>query len=230
MMKKIGILGGMSATSSQLYYKTLCELTQKKYGGLKSPNLILRSLDFEPISEMMNKENWADIGNLLNSEARLLQDAGAEILVLASNTMHKVATEMLCGIDIPFVHVGIATAKAVEQERCKKPAFFATKFTMEEDFYVRILKENFIEPVIPNTNDRKVINRIIFDELCRNEITIQSEETYLKILKNLTNCGADSVILGCTEVCLLLNEENTGLPVFDTTRIHCEAAFDMANA
>lgn len=229
-MKKIGILGGMSAASSQIYYQTLCELTQKKYGGLKSPNLILRSLDFEPISEMMNKGDWADIGNLLNSEARLLRDAGAEILVLASNTMHKVAPEMLLGIDIPFVHIGTATAKAVERQRCKKPAFFATKFTMEEEFYVSILEEYFIEPIIPNSNDRKIINKIIFDELCRNEITKQSEETYLKILKNLTNCGADSVILGCTEVCLLLNETNTGLPVFDTTRIHCEAAFDMANS
>lgn len=229
-MKKIGILGGMSAASSQIYYQTLCELTQKKYGGLKSPNLILRSLDFEPISDMMNKGDWADIGNILNSEARLLRDAGAEILVLASNTMHKLAPEMLLGIDIPFVHIGTATAKAVERQHCKKPAFFATKFTMEEEFYVSILEEYFIEPIIPNSNDRKIINKIIFDELCRNEITKQSEETYLKILKNLTNCGADSVILGCTEVCLLLNEKNTGLPVFDTTRIHCEAAFDMANS
>lgn len=227
-MKKIGILGGMSATSSQIYYKTLCDLTQNKFGGLRSPNLLLRSLDFEPISQLMNDGNWSEIGNLLNSEARLLEDAGAEILVLASNTMHKLADEMMHGIDLPLVHIGAATAKAILSRNCSKPAFFATRFTMEEDFYLKVLEEHSIHPVIPNATDRQVVDQIIFTELCRNLATIQSEEAYLGILSKLKKLGADSVVLGCTEVCLLLNEENTGLPVFDTTQIHCEAAFNLA--
>ena len=227
-MKRIGILGGMSAASSQIYYKTLCELTLNRFGGLKSPNLILRSLDFEPISKMMNDGKWLEIGKLLNLEAKNLQKAGAEIIVLASNTMHKLVDNVMLGIDLPLVHIGTATAQAILKNNCSKPAFLATKFTMEESFYVKILKENSIQPMIPNSKDRVLINQIIFSELCRNKIKPRSEKIYLKIVKNLQQAGADSVILGCTEICLLLNQGNTGLPVFDTTLIHCKAALKMA--
>ena len=227
-MKKIGILGGVSAISSQIYYKTLCELTLNRFGGLKSPNLIIRSLDFEPISKMMNDGNWLEIGKLLNLEAQILKEAGAEILVLASNTMHKLAEDMMSGVDLPLIHIGTVTAQALLRDNCKKPVFLATKFTMEDNFYVKILKENSIQPLIPNYEDRVLINHIIFSELCRNEVSPQSKKTYLKIVENLRKLGADSVILGCTEICLLINETITGLPVFDTTQIHCEAALEMA--
>ena len=227
-MKKIGILGGMSAASSQLYYQTLCALTLEKFGGLKSPNLLLRSLDFAPIAKMMTEGRWADIGAQLNAEAILLEKAGADLIVLATNTMHKLADDMMQNVDIPLVHIAEATAKAVLQGKCSKPAFFATKFTMEEDFYLTILKAHGIDALVPNAAQREQINHIIFSELCRNEVTAKSEDAYVGIVDDLKQSGADSVILGCTEVCLLLNENNTGLPVFDTTRIHCEAALDAA--
>ena len=227
-MKRIGILGGMSAASSQLYYQTLCALTQTQLGGLHSPNLLLRSLDFAPIADRMNKGDWSGIADILNAEARHLKDAGAELIVLATNTMHKLADEMMVGVDLPLVHIAEATADAILSGPCRRPAFIATRFTMEERFYLDIMQARGIQAVIPDAGQRQVINRIIFEELCRNDVRPQSEAAYLEIVETLKGVGADSVILGCTEVCLLLNAENTGLPVFDTTRIHCEAALKAA--
>ena len=227
-MKKIGILGGMSAASSQLYYQTLCALTQAQLGGLHSPNLLLRSLDFAPIADRMNRGDWAGIADVLNGEARQLQQAGAELIVLATNTMHKLADEMMAGVNLPLVHIADATADAILSTPCRRPAFFATRFTMEERFYLDIMEARGIQALIPDTDQRQTINQIIFEELCRNEVRPQSEAAYLEIVETLKDLGADSVILGCTEVCLLLNAENTGLPVFDTTRIHCEAALKAA--
>lgn len=227
-MKKIGILGGMSAASSQIYYQTLCELTLTHFGGLHSPNLLLRSLDFAPLAKMMHEGRWTDIAKVLNAEAISLEKAGAELIILATNTMHKLADDMMQGVDAPLLHIAEATAAAILDRNCNKPAFIATKFTMEENFYLKILRDKAINPLIPNAAQRAQINDIIFSELCRNEITVKSEDIYVDIVKSLKQSGADSVILGCTEVCLLLNEGNTGLPVFDTTRIHCEAALKAA--
>ena len=227
-MKKIGILGGMSAASSQIYYQTLCELTLTHFGGLHSPNLLLRSLNFAPLAKMMHEGRWTDIASVLNAEAISLERAGAELIILATNTMHKLADDMMQGVNVPLLHIAEATAAAVLNKNCRKPAFIATKFTMEERFYLDILRDNAISPLVPNAAQRTQINDIIFSELCRNEITVKSEDIYVDIVKGLKQSSADSVILGCTEVCLLLNEENTGLPVFDTTRIHCEAALKAA--
>ena len=227
-VKKIGILGGMSAASTQIYYQTLCSLTQSELGGLHSPNLLIRSVDFAPLAQHMNDGNWAAIGDVLHVEAKLLAAGGAELIVLATNTMHKLKDQIMHGIDLPFIHIAEATAAAVLAGGSASPAFFATKFTMKEAFYLDVLRANGLDPIVPNTTEQDVINDIIFDELCKNIATPESEAAYLDILNSLKAQGADSVILGCTEVCLLLNAHNTGLPVYDTTQIHCQAALRAA--
>ena len=226
--EKIGILGGMSAASTQIYYQTLCSLTQSELGGLRSPNLLIRSVDFAPLAQHMNEGNWVAIGEVFHAEAKLLAAGGAELIVLATNTMHKLRDQIMQGIDLPFIHIAVATATAVLAGGSKRPAFFATKFTMQEAFYLDFLHENGFDPIVPNTTEQDVIKNIIFDELCKNIATAKSEAVYLDILKCLQAQGADSVVLGCTEVCLLLNAQNTGVPVYDKTQIHCQAALKAA--
>lgn len=227
-MKTIGILGGMSAASTQIYYRTLCDLTQDRFGGLTSPDLLIRSLDFAPLAACMKAGDWASIARSLNTEARHLCDGGADLLLLASNTMHKLADEVMDGVDIPLLHIADVTASAVAARGFARPAFIATGFTMEERFYLDRLERRGLRPVVPDAGQRHDIDRIIFDELCRNAVVPASRERYVGIARNLARNGADSVILGCTEVCLLLDETNTALPLFDTTRLHCEAALDAA--
>ena len=227
-MKKIGILGGMSATSTQIYYRILHSMTQAELGGLHSPNLLIRSVDFAPLAQHMNDGNWAAIGECLQEEAQTLVAGGAELIVLATNTMHKLKDQIMQGLDLPFIHIAEATATAVLSAGLKRPAFFATKFTMQEAFYLDVLRSKGLDPIVPMANQQDVINEIIFQELCKNIATPESETAYLDILSSLKDQGADSVILGCTEVCLLLNAQNAQLPVFDTTFIHCQAAFRAA--
>ena len=153
---------------------------------------------------------------------------GAELIVLATNTMHKLKDQIMQGIDLPFIHIAEATANAVLAGGSKRPAFFATKFTMQEAFYLDILRDNGLDPIVPNSTEQDFINDIIFNELCKNIASAESEAVYLDILKRLKAQGADSVILGCTEVCLLLNAQNAGVPVYDTIHIHCHAAIRAA--
>ena len=207
---------------------TLCSLTQSELGGLHSPNLLIRSVDFEPPAQHMNDGNWSAIGDTLHAEAKLLAAGGAELIVLATNTMHKLKDQIMQGFDFPFIHIAEATANAVLAGGSKRPAFFATKFTMQEAFYLDILRDNGLDPIVPNTTEQDVINDIIFDELCKNIATAESEAAYLGILKRLKAKGADRVILGCTEVRLLLNAQNTRGPVYDTTHIHSQAALRAA--
>ena len=218
----------MSAASTQIYYLTLCSLTQSELGGLHSPNLLIRSMDFAPLAQPMNDGNWAAIGDMLHAEAKLFAAGGAELIVLARSTMHKLKDQMMQSIDLPFIHIAEATATAVLAGGSKSPAFFATKFTIQEAFYLDILGDNGLDPLVPSSNEQEVINGIIFDELCKNIVTAESEVAYLDILKRLKAQGADSVILGCTEVCLLLNAQNRGGPVYDTTQIHCQTAIRAA--
>ena len=150
-VKKIGILGGMSAASTQVYYHTLCSLTQSELGGLHSPNLLIRSVDFAPLAQHMNDGNWAAIGDVLHAEAKLLAAGGAGRIVLATNTMHKLRDQIMQRIDLPFIHIALATATAVLAGVSKRPAFFATKFTMKEAFYLDILCDNGLDPIVPNT-------------------------------------------------------------------------------
>lgn len=226
--KRIGLLGGMSAASSQLYYAELCRLTQAKRGGLSSPDLILRSLDFAPLEAWMRSGDWAAIAETLCREAAQLEAAGAEVIALATNTMHNVATEIKAAITVPFIHIGDATAAALNASGSKRPGLIGTQFTMEQAFYLDRLRSQGLDPLVPEPTSRFAIDRIIFEELCKGVVKTESAGKFIKVATELAFDGADSLILGCTEVCLLLNEENAPLPVFDTTAIHCEAILSVA--
>ncbi|MFK7993889.1 MAG: aspartate/glutamate racemase family protein [Granulosicoccus sp.] len=227
-MKTIGILGGMSAASTQLYYQHLCNLTQQQFGGLHSPELLIRSVNFAEIEHFQMSGNWKAAGETLNREARLLEQGGAQILLIATNTMHKLANEIMHGIDIPLIHIADATAACIKSDSLTAPGLMATRFTMEQDFYTGRLIHSGLHPVIPDTNDRNTTHRIIYEELCKNIISEDGRRAYEQIASRLIEAGADSLILGCTEVGMLLNSDNVGVPVYDTTRIHCEAALHLS--
>ena len=228
-MKRIGILGGMSATSTQLYYATLCQLAQDSLGGLNSPELLIRSVNFDPIAKQMELGEWDSIAARLNREARDIEASGAEVLVLATNTMHKLADQMMQGVSIPLVHIADATAQAIKAAGLSNPALLATKFTMQEPFYRERFARHGLSTITPNEDDQVEINRIIFDELCRNEVLPESRAFYETVAAKLIAEGADCVVLGCTEICLVLTDDNVAVPVFDTTVLHCTAAFEAAN-
>ena len=227
-MKTIGILGGMSAASTQLYYRELCSLTQASMGGLHSPELLIRSLDFAVIEALQAEDRWEEAGERLNQEALALERGGAEILGLATNTMHKVAETMMRGVSVPLVHIADATASRISDQQRSRPGLMATRFTMEQPFYIERLQDRGLTPVIPLADDRDTIHRVIYDELCQGVITAESEAEYVAIADRLVDQGADCLILGCTEVGLLLNAGNVSVPVFDTTLIHCEALLAAA--
>jgi aspartate racemase len=227
-MKTIGILGGMSAASTQTYYHELCRLTRERLGSLHSPELLIRSIDFARIESLQIRGEWAEAGKILNREALALERGGAEFLILATNTMHKLAEEMMQNVDIPLLHIAEATAKCIREKGLNSPAIMATSFTMEQSFYIDRLVASGLSPIIPNAEDRQTIHRIIYDELCKEVVRPESEALYIKISERLKESGADSLILGCTEVGMLLNKENVSMPVFDTTLIHCEEALNVA--
>jgi len=229
-MKTIGILGGMSAASTQIYYKTLCDLTRDRLGGLHSPDLLIRSLDFAPIEALQVKGEWEAAGALLNTEAKALQAGGADLLVLATNTMHKLADQMMQDVTIPFLHIADATASAITAAGLKSPGLMATAFTMEQSFYTDRLVAAGLNPILPQPADRAETHRIIYEELCKDITTQASEATYIAIASRLVEAGADCLILGCTEVGMLLNQTNVSVPVFDTTLIHCAAALEAAHS
>lgn len=227
-MKTIGILGGMSAASTQTYYRELCRLVRERLGGLHSPELLIRSLDFAVIEAAQAAGDWDGAGKILNREALALERGGADFIVLATNTMHKVAEQMMQGVGIPLLHIADATATAINQQGLKRPGLMATAFTMEQDFYTARLRAAGLEPVIPDAADRAETHRIIYEELCREVVKPESEQAYRGIASRLVDRGADCLILGCTEVGMLLNAGNVSVPVFDTTLVHCEAAVERA--
>jgi aspartate racemase len=227
-LKTIGMLGGMSAASTQIYYRELCRLTSERLGGLHSPELLIRSLDFAGIEALQAAGDWTKAGDILNHEAKALERGGAQFLILATNTMHKLAEEMMDGVSIPLLHIADATAAAVHAKGLRRPGLIATAFTMEQSFYLDRLMAAGLDPIVPDTDDRADAHRIIYEELCRDVTTRESERRFMAIANRLVGHGADGMILGCTEVGMLLNQGNVSVPVFDTTLIHCEAALDFA--
>jgi len=227
-VKTIGILGGMSAASTQTYYRELCRLTRSRLGGLHSPELLIRSLDFARIEALQMKGEWGVAGSILNDEAKALERGGAGLIILATNTMHRLAKEMMAGVGTPFIHIADATAEAITKRGLRRPGLIATAFTMQQSFYTERLTAAGLTPILPNAADQQEAHRIIYDELCRDITTSESAATYIAIARRLAESGADSLILGCTEVGMLLNQGNVDVPVFDTTLIHCAAAMDLA--
>lgn len=225
-MKTIGLIGGMSYSSTIIYYDLLNKLSNDHFGDLTTPKILLSSVNFSYIEELQHQGKWSELGSSLNNEAKALEQAGAEVLALCTNTMHKVSEDMLANTSIPFIHIAEATAKKITNEQLKKPALLATKFTMEDDFYIQKLMDYGLEPIIPSNESRKILHTIIYDELCFNVTTDESREKFIDISNEVSKEGADSIILGCTEVGMLLNNENVNLPVYDTVQVHCKEIFN----
>ena len=228
MMKTIGIIGGMSAESTAHYYAHINAGVRQRLGGLHAAELILWSVDFAEIAEMQTRGDWAAAGRKLADVAAKLERTGANVIILATNTMHKVASEIEAAISVPFLHIADATALEIRSTGLKRPAMMATAYTMEQDFYVGRLREKFgFDVIVPDEADRRETHRIIYDELCKGVITEQSRKSYETIAERLKQRGADCLILGCTEVAMLLNAQNVSIPVFDTAVIHATAAVNF---
>ncbi len=225
-MKTIGLIGGMSYSSTIIYYDLLNKLSIDHFGDLTTPKILLNSVNFSYIEELQHQGKWSELGLTLNNEAKALEQAGAEVLALCTNTMHKVLEDMLANTSIPFIHIAEATAKKVTNDQLKKPALLATKFTMEEDFYIEKLMDYGLEPIIPSKESREILHTIIYDELCFNVTTEESRQKFIDISNEVSKEGADSIILGCTEVGMLLNSDNVNLPVYDTVKVHCKEIFN----
>ena len=228
-MKVIGLIGGMSCESTAHYYARLNERVRAVLGGLHSAEILMWSVDFAPIATMQTEGRWQEAGVQLAAIAKRLEGAGADVLVLATNTMHKVADHIEAAIDIPFLHIADATAEKIRAAGKRRPAVLATRFTMEQDFYIGRLREKFaLDALVPDEADRVLVHRIIYDELCIGRVTETSRAAFVDVSKRLAAKGADCLVLGCTEVGMLLHKNNAPLPLFDTALIHADAAVDFA--
>lgn len=226
MMRKLGILGGMSWESTAVYYRLLNEGVRARFGGLASARLVMASVDFAEIAAMQAEGRWDDAGALLAAEARGLQAAGAEAIVLATNTMHKLAPEITGAITVPFLHIADALGGALKAKGVASPLLLATRFTMVEPFYRDYLRaQHGIEARVPDDAGRAEIHRIIYEELCRGIVSPASKARALAIA---AAAGGDGVIFGCTEIMLLLSAADFAVPTFDTTALHVEAALDFS--
>ncbi|WP_429185500.1 aspartate/glutamate racemase family protein [Aeromonas veronii] len=230
-MKCIGLLGGMSWESTVSYYQALNRGIRAQLGGLHSARVLLNSVDFAGIERLQHAGDWPATARLLAAEARKLQDGGADFLLIGTNTMHKVAPEIEAAIDIPLLHIADATAAKLQADGITRVGLLGTRFTMEQDFYKGRLQERFgLAVLVPDEAGRERVHRIIYDELCLGEIRESSRAEYLAIIEGLAAAGAEAVILGCTEIALLVGDARAAVPLYDTTAIHAEAAVALALA
>lgn len=228
-MRRIGLLGGMSWESSAEYYRLLNEAVGQRLGGLHSADCILRSVDFAGIEQLQRSGDWRKAGAVLAREAQALEQAGAQLLLLCTNTMHRVAAAITDAVDVPLVHIADATADAVKAAGLSAVGFLATIYTMEQDFYVgRLRDKHGLTVLTPEKPDRTLVNDVIYDELCRGIINPNSRSEYQRIIGDLAARGAQAIVLACTEIGLLIGPNDTSLPVFDTTRLHVDRAVDAA--
>ena len=227
-MKTIGLIGGMSWESTLTYYKIINEEIKQKLGGFFSAKCIIYSVNFDQIERLQRANRWEESGRLLNKAAKSLERAGADFFILCTNTMHKVEAQIVEDIKIPFYHIAEMTADEIIAKKIDKIALLGTIYTMEGDFYKNKLKDRDLEVFVPEKEDREIVNRIIFQELCMGRIDPKSKEQYLKIISKLVEKGAQGVILGCTEIGLLIKQEDLCIPVFDTTIIHAKKAVEKA--
>jgi aspartate racemase len=228
-MKIIGLIGGMSWESSLEYYRILNEEVKKRLGGLHSAECIMYSVEFHDIEQLQHQDKWDEATDYLVNIARKVEKAGADFIVICTNTMHKMAGAIADNTSIPLLHIGDVTAKAILKNNQKRVGLLGTRFTMEQDFYKRRLTEKYnIDVLIPPEDERKTIHKILYQELCLGEIKKQSKETFHSIIEGLKSRGAQGIILGCTEIPLLVEQKDYDLPLYDTTSLHAKAAVDMA--
>ncbi len=228
-MKIIGLIGGMSWQSSKLYYEYLNQIVAQRLGGVHSARILMSSVDFSEIEKWSFEDNWEKIGRVMADEAKRLEAAGADILILGTNTIHLVADTIEAAVSIPFLHIARATGGAITELKLKKVGLLGTRFTMEKDFYTRILQEEFgLEVIIPNQRERSYLQDVIYNQLVKGVFTEEAKEKCVKIIENMQQEGIEGVILGCTELPILIPETAVTLPTFDTTMIHSKAAVDFA--
>lgn len=227
-MKTIGILGGMSWQSTAHYYRRINEGVQARLGGLHSARILLASVDFADIESLQAAGDWDGAGRRLAGHACALEQAGADFLLLATNTMHRCADDITGAIDIPFLHLADATAEAIVQRGIGRVGLLGTRYTMEQPFYRQRLEAHGIAVDVPNDGERAHLNRIIFEELCLGIVTDESRRALQRMIRSLSDGGALAVIAGCTEITMLIDQDNSPLPLFDTTAIHCDAAVERA--
>lgn len=229
-MKTLGLLGGMSWESTAIYYRLLNEIVRQRLGGLHSARLLLWSFDFAEIEALQHSGDWKGAATLLADAARKLEAGGAEGLVICTNTMHKLADDVEASISVPIIHIADATGEAVKKAGVQRPALLATRFTMEQDFYKGRLADRYgLHPVVPDEAGRDMVHRVIYDELCQGLVTEASKAAYIaEVGRMWLNDNIDGVIMGCTEITMLIGQSDFDMPVFDTTRIHAEAAVEFA--
>ncbi len=228
-MKKIGLIGGMSWESSLEYYRIINEEVRKKLGGFHSAKSVMESVDFAEIEELQHKDDWEALNKQMVQAAKNLEKAGADLILLCTNTMHLCSDEIRKNSSIPFLHIATATGEKIKEKKLNKVLLLGTKFTMEKDFYKNILHNDFgIDVMIPGEKDREIVHKIIYEELVHGKLLPQSKEKYLDIIQKSIDKGAQGVILGCTEIPLLIKQKDLNIPVFDTTRIHAEKAVEWA--
>lgn len=228
-MKTIGLLGGMSWESTLHYYRAINEGIKRVMGGLHSAKIAMYSVDFEPIEQLQHTGDWEGTARVLSEAAMSIQAAGADFLLICTNTMHKVAPEIETAIQIPLLHIADATAEEVVSDGIKRVGLLGTAFTMEQEFYKGRLTNNYgLEVLVPREKDRDVVHKVIYQELCRGIIESDSKAEYLRIIEDLAGQGAEAVILGCTEIGMLVSQSDTNVKLLDTTTIHAQKAVQYA--
>lgn len=228
-MRTIGLIGGMSWESTVSYYQAINRGIQAQLGGLHSANIVMESVDFAPIALMQSAGQWGQAGQTLAESATRLQAAGAECVLICTNTMHNVAEQVQQAIDVPLLHIADATAQALKAGQISKVGLLGTRFTMQQDFYKgRLTQQHGIEVVTPSDASRTIVHDVIYNELCLGQIVDESRQQYLNVIEELAQQGAQAVILGCTEIALLVKQNDTAMPLYDTTAIHAQAAVDFA--
>ena len=225
--RTLGIIGGMSWESTESYYRLINEGIKAELGNLHSADLLIHSVDFAPIGELQAQGAWDEMGAILANSGKRLQAAGAQGLLIATNTMHKVVDDVQAATNLPIIHIADATAKAIQAQGLTKIALLGTQFTMTQDFYKQRLIDAGLQVLIPENDARAEVHRIIYDELCQGQFLDSSRQYYSQVIKDLANKGAEGVILGCTEIGLLIQQADSPIAVFDTTAIHAAAAVDF---
>lgn len=226
-MKTVGLLGGMSWESTASYYRAINEGVKKSLGGLHSAKIAMYSVDFDPIEKLQHEGDWEGTARILSEAAQSIESAGADFLLICTNTMHKIAPQIEKAIKIPLLHIADATAEVLVHDGIKTVGLLGTAFTMEEDFYKGRLSGSYgLNVLVPNEKDRQIVHNIIYQQLCLGKIQADSKTEYLRIIDTLANQGAEAVILGCTEIGLLVSQSDTKVKLFDTTAIHAKKAVE----